>query len=209
MFCPECMQDLDRVPVGTPRPKCGSSRRSAAVSASAALVATAVMSASVEIGYNVAPGWGHQWRTIQRHLSRLQEQYAGVNMIGNLDVEDTVDPLLIALNHLYDWLHEDSSVSLSKTTDLDPFVQQHPDSLKLCRAYANTRKHMTRDRPGQLVAQITTIKAGPQGYAVTIGYGPWDQPTLPFSEIDALDLAQQCECDWRDLLNQRGIVIPI
>jgi hypothetical protein len=91
---------------------------------------------------------------------------------------------------------------------VNAFVRQHPNSLGLCRAYANTRKHVTRTRRGALIAQITSIESGPKGQTATIGYRPWDQPAVPTTEIDALALAEQCELDWRGLLTQKGIPIP-
>ena len=40
---------------------------------------------------------------------------------------------------------------------------------------------MKRDRPGALIAQITQIDTGSNGYKVTIGYRPWDQPQQPMN----------------------------
>jgi hypothetical protein len=73
------------------------------------------------------------------------------------------------------------------------FIDQHPDSLGLCRDYANTRKHVTRTRPGKRIAQITSIEVlpGSPGFTVMIGHRPWDQPTLAMTEVDALALAEQ------------------
>lgn len=97
--------------------------------------------------------------------------------------------------------------SVSKGS-LDNWVDTHPDSLGLCRAYSNTRKHVTRKYPGELIALITSIMIDSKGCTVTIGYGPWDQPTAPLSHIDALRLAEQCEGDWRDFLTQHNIPLP-
>ena len=127
------------------------------------------LAATVKVGYSLAPGWTSQWRSIQRHLARLREQYQGVEMLGNVDVEETVHALFLALNHLYDWLHQDSALSLDEAT-VRAFVDNHPDSLGLCRAYANTRKHMGRTQPGALIAQIASIESGTRGQAATIGY---------------------------------------
>jgi hypothetical protein len=124
---------------------------------------------SLKIGYNPAPGWTHQWRTIQRHLARLSEQYQDVDVHGNLDVEQTVDALLIALNHLYDWLHQDSAVPLSQPV-VEAFVKQHPATLGLVRDYANTLKHMKRRQPSDQTAQITSISIDSNGYKATIGF---------------------------------------
>jgi hypothetical protein len=207
MTCPDCQQNLDDVPVGDPCPQCGGIRRSAAVQAQAALVVAVAFAPTVSIGYSLKPGWAYQWNGIQRHLARLREQYQGINTLGNVDVEQNVHSLFLSLFHLHDWLHEDSALSLSKTMVNDCIVK-HPDSLGLCRDYANTWKHKTRDRPGARIAQITRIESGPTGQTVTIGYRPWDQPNQPMTEIDGLALARQSEQDWRDFLKMHGISIP-
>ncbi len=67
---------------------------------------------------------------------------------------------------------------------------------------------MKRSRSGARIAQITRIESGPQGQKVTIGCRPWDQPTLPMTEVDGLDLAEQSEQDWRDFLKTHGIPMP-
>lgn len=206
MICPDCQQNLDDVPVSDPCPQCGGARRNAVVQAQAALSVATAMSVTVSIGYNLEPGWAYQWNSIQRHLARLREQYQGINTLGNVDVEQNVHSLFLSLFHLYDWLHEDSALSLSKAV-VNDWINQHPDSLGICRAYANTWKHKTRDRPGALIAQITRIESGPNGQKVTIGYRPWDQPNQPMTEVDGLELAEKSEQDWRDFLKAHGIPI--
>jgi hypothetical protein len=206
MICPDCQQNLDDVPVGDPCPQCGGARRSAVLQVQAAMVGVSAMTPTVSIGYSLEPGWAYQWHGIQRHLARLREQYQGIGMLGNVDVEQNVHSLFLSLYHLYDWIHQDSGLSLTEPT-VRAWINQHPDSLGLCRAYANTWKHMRRDRPGALIAQITRIESG-LGQKVTIGYRPWDQPNLPMTEVDGLELAEQSEQSWRDFLNTQGIPIP-
>jgi hypothetical protein len=150
----------------------------------------------------------HQWRSIQRHLARLHAQYQGTETPGNVEVEETVHALFLALFHLYDWLHLDRTVPSLDECTVKAFVDQHQNSLSVARHYANTRKHMKRNRPSALIAQITSIASGPQGYTVTIGHGPGNAPIAGLTGVDALDLAERCEQDWRDLLTQHGIHIP-
>jgi hypothetical protein len=171
------------------------------------MVAASAMSVTVSIGYSLTPGWAYQWNGIQRHLARLREQYQGIKTLGNVDVEQTVHSLFLGLYHLYDWLHQDSALSLSQRV-VNDWIVQHPDSLGLCRDYANTWKHMKRNQLGARIAQITSIESGPNGQKVTIGYRPWDQPNQPMTEVDGLALAEQSEQDWRDFLKDHGISIP-
>jgi hypothetical protein len=207
MFCPACMQNLDDVPTGDPCPQCGGHRRSAQVSGSAALAAVSAMAGTVRIGYNQEPGWTYQWGIIQRHLARLREEYQGINTRDNIDAEETVHALFLAFNHLADWLHQDQATGLTKAT-VHTHVRNHPASLGVCRAYANTFKHMKRDSPAQTAARIASIEGGPNGQKITIGHGPGNQSPASYARTDALDLAGQSEQAWRDLLNQHGIPIP-
>jgi hypothetical protein len=118
-----------------------------------------------------------------------------VRMLGPVDIEETVHALFLDLCHLEDWLVHDSALSLDEDRVKD-FVGQHPNSLVVCRV-APTRKHMVRDSPGALIAQITSIESGPKGQTATIGYRRQDQPA-PTIEVDALALAQRSERDWRE-----------
>ena len=80
-------------------------------------------------------------------------------------------------------------------------------SLALSRDFANTRKHMKRDKASAVVAQIRQIETGPNGQKATIEYWPGSQPGSA-KGIDALVLAEQCERDWRALLAAKGIQVP-
>jgi hypothetical protein len=171
------------------------------------MVAVTAFAPTVSIGYSLEPGWAYQWHGIQRHLARLREQYQGINTLGNVDVEQNVHSLFLGLFHLSDWLHQDSALSLSEST-VRTWINQYPGSLGLCRDYANTWKHMKRNQSGARIAQVTRFESGPNGQKVTIGYRPHDQPNQPMTEIDALELAEQSEQDWRDFLKAHGISIP-
>jgi len=188
MFCPDCMLNLDDVPTGDPCPRCGGRRRGAQISGSAALAAASAMTGTIRIGYNQEPGWTYQWGIIQRHLARLREQYQGINTRDNIHAEETVHALFLALTHLADWLHQDQATGLTKAT-VDTHVHNHPASLGVCRAYANTFKHMKRDRPAQTVARIASSEGDRNGPKITIGHGPGNQPPASYARTDALDLA--------------------
>jgi hypothetical protein len=207
MICPDCQRNLDDVPVGDPCPQCGGGKRSAVVQAGAALVGVEALTASVSIGYSLTPGWAYQWRIIQRHLARLREQYQGIDTRGNVDVEETVHALFLSLFHLGDWLHQDSALSSTAQT-VKAWIDQHPGTLGLCRDYANTWKHMVRNQATARIAQITAIESGQNGYIVTIGYRHQGQPQQPMTPVDALDLAEQSEQDWRGFLAAHSISIP-
>jgi hypothetical protein len=179
----------------------------ALVKAGAALAVATAFSPTVSIGYNPSPGWPDEWRIIQRHLARLREQYQGKRMEGNEDVEENVHARFLALSHLYDWLYQDSSTSLTSQV-VKAWIDSHPNSLAICRDYANTFKHMKRQSANAITAQITRIESGPSGQTVAIGYRPSGQSNAAMTEVDGLDLAERSEQDWRGLLSLYGIAIP-
>jgi hypothetical protein len=160
------------------------------------------------VGYSPQPIWTEQWQSIQQHLDPLREQYQGIDFRGNFDLNRTVAALLIALSHLYYWLLHDTAVPLGKSA-LDAFVAEpgHAGTIGLCRAYAYSRKHADGDEPNTLQAEIVSTEAGPTGDTATIGYWRTSQPGS-VSKIDALDLAERSERDWRALLTANGIPIP-
>lgn len=205
MKCADCGLNLDAVPVNDPCPDCGGTRRDATIEVPPAPGLAAVSSPlSISLGYTLSPGWGNQWRSAERHLIRLREQYQGVNTVGNLDVEETVHALFLALNHVSDWLYQDTSTGLTSNA-VQAFVGQHPGSLGLCCDYANTRKHMRR-HAGTHVAQIVKMDLT-AGYTVTLGHWPEAQPSA-ITEVDALAVAEQAWRDWQELLRLHGIPLP-
>ena len=163
---------------------------------------------AVRIDYSRQPIWTEQWQAIQQHLGRLREQYQGIDVRGNFDLNRTVAALLIALSHLYYWLLHVTAVPLGKPA-LDAFVAEpgHAGTIGLCRAYADSRNHAEGGEPDTLHAEIVSTEAGPAGETATIGYWRQSNPGS-VSKIDALVLAERSERDWRVLLTANGIPIP-
>ena len=174
----------------------------------AGLEEDAAVAGAPRIGYSRQPVWTGQWQSIQQPLGRLREQYQGIGVRGDFDLHRTVVALLIALSHLYDWLLHDTAVPLGKSA-LDAFVAEpgHAGTIGLCLAYANTRKNVERGDPNALQAEIVRTEAGPAGDTAVIGYWRRSQPGS-VSKIDALDLAERSERDWRGLLTANGIPVP-
>ena len=174
----------------------------------AGLEEDASVAGAVRINYSREPIWTEQWQSIQQHLARLREQYQGIDVRDNFDLNRTVAALLIALSHLYDWLLHDTAVALGKSA-LDAFVAEpgHAGTIGLCRAYANARKQAEGDEPHTLHAEIVSTEAGPTGDTATVGYWRGSRPGS-VSKIDALDLAERSERDWRALLTASGIPVP-
>lgn len=174
----------------------------------AGLEENSAVAGAVSTGYSRQPIWTEQWQSIQRYLGRLREQYQGIGVRGDFDLHRTVAALLIALSHLYDWLLHDTAVPVGKPA-LDAFVAEpgHPGTIGVCRAFAYSRNHAERDEPDTLQAEIVSTEAGPAGDTATIGYWRQSQPGS-VSKIDALDLAERSERDWRALLTANGIPIP-
>ncbi len=163
---------------------------------------------AVRIDYSRQPIWTEQWQAIQQYLGRLREQYQGMDVRGNFDLNRTASALLIAISQLYYWLLHDRAVPLGKSA-LDAFVAEpeHVGTIGVCRAYANTRRPAKGGEPDTLHCEIVSTEAGPTGETATIGYWRKSQPRS-VSKIDALDLAERSERDWRALLTANGIPIP-
>ena len=116
--------------------------------------------------------------------------------------------MFLGLFHLYDWLYQDRALPSLDQPTVKAFIDNRQTSLCVARDYANTRKHMKRNGPAALIAQITSIESGPRGCKVTIGHGQGNVPPSALASIDALALAEDCERDWRDLLTQHAIQVP-
>ena len=197
MRWPNCGADLDDVPVGYPCPDCGGNRRSANVEAGAALVVVVAPAPNVEIGYNPDPGWAWQWEITQYQLRQLREHYRSKPPIDNRELGLAVSSLLIDMWHVADWLVTDNL----GITWADIHSPLSP-SLAICKAYANTAKHRKRD-PGKPEARnLSYTSAGP---TMSISH---NVPGMIASPVDALDLAEQCERDWRMFLMKHGVPIP-
>jgi hypothetical protein len=207
--CADCKGDLDDVAEGAPCPRCGGGRRSVNLQAGAAIVVVAAIAPTFEVGYNPEPGWAQQWHTIQYHLARLRQQYSGEREVDNQEMGQTVTALMIALWHLIDWLREDGDIQgplnkLLTTGSIYSRIRDDFPALLVCGGFANTVKHSKRRNPCELTARNATFSsAGPK---MTIRYGLAGDDRA--SNVDALELAEQCEKAWRDLLSEHGVTVP-
>jgi hypothetical protein len=206
MTCPDCGHNLDEVPVGDPCPECGGTRRTEHFYGSAALAVNAVVSTTISVAYNPTPGWTQQWSSVQYHLRRLREQYSGESPVGNQEMGETVATLMIALWHVSDWLRNDDVTPGSLLKILKPekqffeYIRANVPPLDICNGYANTIKHSKR-KVGWLTARNQTYNS--DGPKMTIIHGRDEMQT-----IDALELAEQCEQAWRELLTEHQVAIP-
>ncbi len=211
--CGECGYELAADDQAGRCSACGSDRIDISVGAAPLVVAVTIAAPGIEIGYDPSPGWPYQWRQVQRFLGELRTIYTDEQGHNNIDVLDqVVNPLMLALWHLKDWVCNDEA-NVEKITEpqVDTWADDH-HHLGLARAYANIFKHSKLRKADRLTAQALTYTADGSGNRVTIGhrlgYEPAEIMKQPDHQIDALALAEGAERDWRDLLGQHRIPIP-
>ena len=78
-------------------------------------------------------------------------------------------------------------------------------SLRLCRDYANTAKHLKRRGAGDIEAAVLEAGKG-TGNFVTIGYGPSASPRG--ATVDALELANAAYAAWQRFMSEHGSEDP-
>jgi hypothetical protein len=74
MFCPDCNENLDDVPVGDLCPTCGS-RRSAAVMPKPARVVVIAHQPSIQVSRPDHPIWQEKWREVLRSRDLIEKAY--------------------------------------------------------------------------------------------------------------------------------------
>lgn len=168
-------------------------------------------SLTVTITHPQTPGWTTLWAQIGRRMARLRGWYDGTQpSVGNAEMEDEVDSLLTCLNHLADWLgYDDVNLgSITKQAVDDYVLANH--ALALCRDYANSFKHHTREatkkNPDPGYARLYQAETS-TGSNMTITVRYWSN-TQQERTIDALAFAEQCHQAWLDFFAQEGIALP-
>jgi hypothetical protein len=119
---------------------------------------------------------------------------------------------MIACTHMWDAFKNDPSLPSIKKPDVDAAMAGNAN-LRLCRDYANTAKHLKRQRPTDVEAAVLEAGSKGTGNFVTIGFGPATDPRA--STIDALVLAEAGCAAWQafieahDLQEHIALVSPL
>ena len=166
------------------------------------VAAKVTLSASVSVRHPQGFTWHSQWVFTTRTLGRLRQMYAGPPM-NNLDMIVMVDSFMANCAHMWDAFANDPVLPQVGKREVQAAVNASPQ-LQLVRDYANTRKHLLRREPADIMAM--PLEAGgrrPTGNYLTIGYGPADD--MHREEVDALELAEAAYAAWRAFMTEHGI----
>ena len=145
--------------------------------------------------------WNSRWLMTTKYLVRLRELYKG-SISSNTDLWAVVNSFMIECAHMWDAFKNDPQLTEVGKAEVQAAMDDSP-MLQLCRDYANTYKHLKRDAPVAIVAEIWEDGDTEDGNFVTIGYGPVGNPRA--SMIDALDMAEAAYAAWKDFMTLHGI----
>jgi hypothetical protein len=201
MSCPDCGENLDKVPKEDPCPSCGGSRRQAVVSPAPIEAVAVVESASYKITKGAAPRpWTEKWQMVLFRFEDLERCYAGESLRSSLEAETRANDFFIECDHLRDWLVNDHASVLGLTEgQIRAYVKSSP-ALQACYDICNTYKHHTRDHGTTARIKDVQIGLGSRWITYEIDWGAPNAWT-----VDALDLANECVTSWRDFLKTNGI----
>jgi hypothetical protein len=159
------------------------------------------LDATVIVGYPSGHDWNIHWLKTTKYLARLREVYQSAPA-NNIDLIAIVDAFMIACTHMYDAFKNDTSLPSIEKRQVQAAMSGDP-KLQLCRDYANTAKHLKRDKPTDIAASVLEAGSRGTGNFVTIGYGPAADPRG--STIDALVLANAGYAAWQVFMKQHGL----
>jgi hypothetical protein len=170
----------------------------------ASMSSEGILRAVAVVGYPDGPTWSHQWFKTSLYLGRLRQVYRA-DPINSIDLMAIVDAFMISCAHMWDAFKSDPGLPSVKEQDVDEAMNESA-SLRMCRDYANTTKHLKRRNPRDIEASV--IEAGSKGTGnfVTIGYGPTTSPRE--STVDALELANASYAAWQGFMEHHGIEEP-
>lgn len=205
MFCPDCNTNLDQVPAGTPCPGCGAGRRSAVARPATVRLTVTIPEPGINVTRNDHRPWYEKWREVVRAHDQIAEVYAGrVPGVGNVEVDERVTRFCSECHDMRDWLVGDLANLPGVTASAITAHATSSPRLQVSSAVANSHKHHTR-KAGTTTARIRSTDMAPQGARVTIEI---DWASQSATNVDALDLANDCLASWRQFFGSNGIVEP-
>lgn len=158
------------------------------------------------VGYPHGLTWEHQWFKTSLYLGRLRQIYAA-DPVNNIDLMGVVDAFMISCAHMWDAFQNDARLPSITKAEVDQPMKA-VSSLRLCRDYANTAKHLKRRHANDIGA--TVLEAGTNSSGknfVTIGYGPAANPRQ--STADALIVADAAYEAWQRFMREHSIEDPV
>jgi len=153
------------------------------------------------VGYPSGHDWNIHWLKTTMYLARLREVYASAPH-NNIDLIAIVDAFMIACAHMYDAFKNDPNLPSIGKVEVQAAMSKNP-KLQLCRDYANTAKHLKRDKPTDIQASVLQAGSRGTGNFVTIGYGP--AADSHGAAIDALEFANAGYAEWQRFMKHHGV----
>jgi hypothetical protein len=201
MTCPDCNANLDAVSADDPCPECGGGRRTAAVLPQTAWVAATLHEPSILLTRDDHRPWFEKWREVVRARDLIGEAYhQRLPEVSTAEVEARVTHFFSECHDMRDWLVGDRRGLPAVTIGaIDDHVRSS-SPLGIASAVANSHKHHTRDRGA--TARIRSTQMTPDGARVTIEL---DWATLEATQLDALEVADECLVSWREFFATHGI----
>ncbi|KQQ94581.1 hypothetical protein ASF62_10960 [Leifsonia sp. Leaf325] len=147
--------------------------------------------------------WESRWLLVTKYLARLQEIYSGSQIESNTDLWAITNSFMIDGYHL----GEAFSHQFSLRSQVASAVANSVD-LQLCRDYANTWKHFSRDRNVRIAYIWEDGDSAAGGQFVTIAHRLRDDPQSSQTTVDALALARAAWDTWRAFMSANGIPEP-
>jgi hypothetical protein len=157
------------------------------------------------VGYPNGLTWMHQWFKTSQYLGRLRQIYTA-DPANNIDLVAIVDALMISCAHMWDAFKNDAGLPSITKAVVDE-AMTGDSSLRLCRDYANTAKHLKRSKPSDIEASVFEAGSKGSGNFVTIGYGPATSPRE--STVDSLALANASYAEWQRFMRDHSIEDPV
>jgi hypothetical protein len=165
------------------------------------MTVASVGSPALVVGYENPRSWWEQWAAVGHYLSELRGAYQPEASIPNDDMKRHADQFFIACWHMCDWLINDATLPEVTEQLVEAFIEEH-HPLQVCRAYANTAKHLELRKPERLRARVIRFHHSPVGRQLDVEY--WSS-TQPARTVDALELAEQSIAAWTTLLDHHGL----
>lgn len=160
-----------------------------------------MLQATGVVGYPGGHDWNIHWLKTTTYHARLREVYQSAPA-KNIDLIAIVDDFMIACAHMYDAFKNDPSLPTIGKAEVQAAMSGDP-KIQLCRDYANTAKHLKRDKPADIEASVLEAGSRGTGNFVTIAYGPASDPRG--STIDALQLANAGYTGWQLFMKHHGL----
>lgn len=161
------------------------------------------MNPGLMVQYGPQRPWSSRWFDIQQQLEAVEAACQPRAYKGNAPLKLAFENFFTQCYHFADWLWDDTSTGLSKTT-VRAYIATNA-ALNICAGFSNTAKHRTRQKTSDMTAVISSVGYNATGVQVVVS---WAENGASGTE-DALHLAQDCVAAWQTFLKTHSLRPPI